>query len=44
MGGWLSNEGDLSIPAEVVRRYGLDADLAAALESIHAVTGAVVDR
>jgi uncharacterized protein (DUF302 family) len=31
-------------PAEVARRYGLDSDLAAALESIHAVTSAVVDR
>jgi hypothetical protein len=40
----VSNEGDLSIPAEVARRYGLDADLAAAVESIHAVAGAVVDR
>jgi uncharacterized protein (DUF302 family) len=31
-------------PAEVARRYGLDGDLAAALESIDAVTSAVVDR
>ena len=31
-------------PAEVARRYGLDDDLAAALASIDAVTGAVVDR
>jgi uncharacterized protein (DUF302 family) len=31
-------------PAEVARRYGLDSDLAAALESIHAVASAVVDR
>jgi len=31
-------------PAEVARRYGLDHDLAAALASIDAVTGAVVDR
>jgi uncharacterized protein (DUF302 family) len=31
-------------PAEVARRYGLEADLAAALESIDAWTGAVVDR
>lgn len=31
-------------PSEVARRYGLDSDLAAALESIHAVTTAVVDR
>jgi uncharacterized protein (DUF302 family) len=31
-------------PAKVARRYGLDGDLAAALESIHAVTSAVVDR
>ena len=33
-----------SAPAEVARRYGLEADLAAALESIDAWTGAVVDR
>jgi uncharacterized protein (DUF302 family) len=31
-------------PAEVVRRYGLDDDLAAALESIDAWTTAVVHR
>jgi uncharacterized protein (DUF302 family) len=31
-------------PAEVARRYGLDGDLAAALESIDAVTSAVVER
>jgi uncharacterized protein (DUF302 family) len=31
-------------PAEVARRYGLDGDLAAALESIEAVISAVVDR
>jgi hypothetical protein len=31
-------------PAEVARRYGLDSHLAAALESIDAVAGAVVDR
>jgi uncharacterized protein (DUF302 family) len=31
-------------PAEVARRYGLDGDLAAALDSIDAVTSAVVDR
>jgi uncharacterized protein (DUF302 family) len=31
-------------PAEVARRYGLDDDLAAALESIDAVISAVVDR
>ena len=31
-------------PAEVVRRYGLDADIAAALETIDAWTTAVVDR
>jgi uncharacterized protein (DUF302 family) len=31
-------------PAEVARRYGFDDDLAAALESIDAVTSAVVDR
>jgi uncharacterized protein (DUF302 family) len=31
-------------PAEVARRYGLDADLAAALETIDAWTSAVVDR
>jgi uncharacterized protein (DUF302 family) len=31
-------------PAEVARRYGLDSDLAAALDSIEAVTSAVVDR
>lgn len=31
-------------PAEVARRYGLDGDLAAALDSIDAVTTAVVDR
>ncbi len=31
-------------PAEVARRYGLDGDLAAALESIDAVTSAVIDR
>jgi uncharacterized protein (DUF302 family) len=31
-------------PAEVARRYGLDADLAAALEAIDAWTSAVVNR
>jgi len=31
-------------PAEVARRYGLDADLAAALASIEAWTAAVIDR
>ena len=31
-------------PAEVARRYGLDADLAGALESIDTWTGAVVNR
>jgi len=31
-------------PAEVARRYGLEADLAAALDSIDAWTSAVVDR
>ena len=31
-------------PAEVARRYGLDADIAAALETIDAWTTAVVDR
>jgi uncharacterized protein (DUF302 family) len=31
-------------PVEVARRYGLDGDLAAALDSIDAVTRAVVDR
>ena len=31
-------------PAEVARRYGLDGDLATALESIDAATSAVVDR
>jgi uncharacterized protein (DUF302 family) len=31
-------------PAEVARRYGLDTDLAAALETIDAWTSAVVDR
>jgi hypothetical protein len=31
-------------PAEVARRYGRDADLAGALESIDAWTGAVVNR
>lgn len=31
-------------PAEVARRYGLDADLAAALEAIDAWTTAVVNR
>jgi uncharacterized protein (DUF302 family) len=31
-------------PAEVVRRYALDADIAAALETIDAWTTAVVDR
>jgi uncharacterized protein (DUF302 family) len=31
-------------PAEVARRYGLDADLAAALETIDAWTSAVVNR
>jgi uncharacterized protein (DUF302 family) len=31
-------------PAEVARRYGLDAELAAALEAIDAWTSAVVDR
>ena len=31
-------------PAEVARRYGLDDDLAGALDSIDAVTSAVVDR
>jgi len=31
-------------PAEVARRYGLDADLSAALETINAWTTAVVDR
>jgi len=31
-------------PAEVARRYGLDGDLATALEAIEAVTRAVVDR
>jgi uncharacterized protein (DUF302 family) len=31
-------------PAEVARRYGLEDDLAAALDSIGAVTSAVVDR
>lgn len=32
------------LPSEVARRYGLDPDLAAALESIDAWTSAVVDR
>jgi uncharacterized protein (DUF302 family) len=31
-------------PAEVARRYGLEGDLAAALDSIDAVISAVVDR
>jgi uncharacterized protein (DUF302 family) len=31
-------------PADVARRYGLDADLAATLDSIDAWTSAVVDR
>ena len=31
-------------PVEVARRYGLDGDLAAALDSIDAVTRVVVDR
>ena len=31
-------------PAEVARRYGLDGDLAAALDGIDAVISAVVDR
>jgi uncharacterized protein (DUF302 family) len=31
-------------PAEVARRYGLDADLAAALETIDAWTSAVINR
>jgi uncharacterized protein (DUF302 family) len=31
-------------PAEVARRHGIDSDLTAALESIHAVITAVVDR
>jgi uncharacterized protein (DUF302 family) len=31
-------------PTEVARRYGLDAELAAALEAIDAWTSAVVDR
>jgi hypothetical protein len=31
-------------PGGVARRYGLDSDVAAALESIHAVTRAVIDR
>jgi uncharacterized protein (DUF302 family) len=31
-------------PAEVARRYGLDAELAAALEAVDAWTSAVVDR
>ena len=31
-------------PAEVARRYGLDADIAAALETIDACTSAVVNR
>jgi uncharacterized protein (DUF302 family) len=31
-------------PAEVARRYGLEGDLAAALDSIDAVTSAVVER
>jgi uncharacterized protein (DUF302 family) len=31
-------------PAEVARRYGLDADLAAALETIDAWTSIVIDR
>ena len=31
-------------PAEVARRYGLDANLATALDSIDAVTKAVIDR
>jgi uncharacterized protein (DUF302 family) len=31
-------------PAEVARRHGLDRDLRAALDSIDAVTSAVVDR
>jgi len=31
-------------PSEVARRYGLDADLAAALETIDAWTSAVVNR
>jgi uncharacterized protein (DUF302 family) len=31
-------------PVEVARRYGLDADLAAALDSIDALTSAVVAR
>jgi hypothetical protein len=30
--------------AEIVRRYGLDADLAAALDTIDAWTSAVVNR
>jgi uncharacterized protein (DUF302 family) len=31
-------------PAEVARRFGLDSDLASALEGIDALTNAVVDR
>jgi uncharacterized protein (DUF302 family) len=31
-------------PAEVARRYGLDDDLAALLDTIHGVTSAVVNR
>jgi uncharacterized protein (DUF302 family) len=31
-------------PTEVARRHGIDSDLTAALESIHAVITAVVDR
>jgi uncharacterized protein (DUF302 family) len=31
-------------PAAVVRRYGLDGDLAAALASIDALTSAVINR
>jgi uncharacterized protein (DUF302 family) len=31
-------------PAEVARRYGLDGDLAAALETIDAWTSTVIDR
>lgn len=31
-------------PAEVSRRYGVDSELVHALEAIHAVTNAVIDR
>jgi hypothetical protein len=42
--GRLPNGRSTPSPAEVVRRYGLDADLAGALESIDTWTGAVVNR